>query len=40
LAVCSGVDLSFKYPEHINHIKFDLDDYNGQKVDHTFEPAF
>lgn len=40
LAVCSGVDLSFKYPQHIEHLKFDLDDYQGQKVDHTFEPAF
>jgi protein-tyrosine phosphatase len=39
-AVCSGVDLSFKYPENIHHIKFDLDDYQGQKVDHVFEPAY
>lgn len=34
------MDLSFKYPQHIEHLKFDLDDYQGQKVDHTFEPAF
>ena len=34
------MDLSFKYPEHITHLKFDLDDYQGQKVNHTFDPAF
>lgn len=39
-AVCSGVDLSFKYPAHIAQIKFDLDDCNVQKVEHTFGPAF
>lgn len=39
-AVCSGVDLSFKYPQDIKHMKFDLDDHNGQKVSHTFDPAF
>ena len=35
-AVCSGVDLSFKYPPNITQIKFDLDDCNVQKVEHTF----
>lgn len=39
-AVCSGVDLSFKYPADIEHKKFDLDDSNVQKVEHTFEPAY
>lgn len=35
-AVCSGVDLSFKYPEHIHNKKFDLDDSQAQKVAHTY----
>ena len=39
-AVCSGVDLSFKYPENFHHMKFDLDDSQMQTVEHTFEPAF
>lgn len=26
LAVCSGVDLSFNYPERTKHIKFDIED--------------
>lgn len=39
-AVCSGVDLSFKYPPEFSHKKFDLDDCHTQKVAHTFEPAF
>ena len=39
-AVCSGVDLSFKYPQNIKQQKFDLDDRNSQQVTHVFEPAF
>ena len=35
-AVCSGVDLSFKYPQEFQHMKFDLDDCNTQSVEHTF----
>lgn len=39
-AVCSGVDLSFKYPENISQKKFDLDDSSTQKVEHTYAPAY
>lgn len=39
-AVCSGVDLSFQYPKHIAHMKFDLDDHQGQKITHVYDPAF
>lgn len=39
-AVCSGVDLSFKYPADFLHKKFDLDDCSTQSVAHTYEPAY
>lgn len=39
-AVCSGVDLNFKYPQDFLHLKFDLNDCHTQDARYAFRPAF
>lgn len=38
--ICSAVDLSFKYPEDFQQIKFALDDCESQKITNHFAEAF
>lgn len=39
-AVCSGVELGYKYPEKFTNLKFDLNDSHLQDARHAFDPAY